>query len=545
MVKRKNEHTSDNGHDWRDIDVIGELKGSNHGVKGPLVQLAVYAREVFAWQPTRRYLHAFTICGSWMTTWVFDRSGCYSPDSFNIRQQPERFIRVIAGYVMMNEEELGRDTFIQRDGDRYFIQFEKNLRFQLKPKPLLCHRAIVSRGTSCFFSRMADSEDWDYVTKFSWTSDRWESEVRLLQRANERGVKGIVRLVGHCDITSISELRSEMTFKEPYTFRDTPNVSPSQSVHPPCPAVSSENPSWNSAVNSSGRLGKRKATSEYPKSKRSRFESGSVSAPKEVTFQVREAQGTTSSRSAPHEGPYDNRILRCLVIFPAGRPIYKYESPLELVAALRDAIKAHRSLYLDGKILHRDISESNIIITDREKTGFAGMLIDMDLAKELDQGRSDVPRPIGTTQFMAIQVLLNEDHTYRHDLESFFYVLLWQCARRGWEFVGNPEGQPTYSHLRNWYTGTFKQIAVMKIGLVASPTMFEILTKEFPPELENLKLLCRKLRRILFSSGSDGPFDGTPEDPEVLYRPMIEAFDEAILELSDELSEVSEFSEGG
>ncbi|EQL28238.1 hypothetical protein BDFG_09008 [Blastomyces dermatitidis ATCC 26199] len=33
-------------------------------------------------------------------------------------------------------------------------------------------------------------------------------------------------------------------------------------------------------------------------------------------------------------------------------------------------------------------------------------------------------------EFMAIEVLLNIDHTYRHDLESFFHVFIWQCARR-------------------------------------------------------------------------------------------------------------------
>ncbi|KAL1976835.1 hypothetical protein VTN31DRAFT_3117 [Thermomyces dupontii] len=32
IVKRKNEDTSDDEHDWRDIEVIGELKASNHGV---------------------------------------------------------------------------------------------------------------------------------------------------------------------------------------------------------------------------------------------------------------------------------------------------------------------------------------------------------------------------------------------------------------------------------------------------------------------------------------------------------------------------------
>jgi serine/threonine protein kinase len=59
--------------------------------------------------------------------------------------------------------------------------------------------------------------------------------------------------------------------------------------------------------------------------------------------------------------PYDKRIYRCLVIYPAGRPIHKYQSPLELLEALRDAIKAHQSLHSKGKILHRDVSENNII----------------------------------------------------------------------------------------------------------------------------------------------------------------------------------------
>ncbi|KMP04337.1 hypothetical protein CIRG_04028 [Coccidioides immitis RMSCC 2394] len=56
----------------------------------------------------------------------------------------------------------------------------------------------------------------------------------------------------------------------------------------------------------------------------------------------------------------------------------------------------------------------------------------MDLAKELGTGRSGARYRTGTMEFMAIEVLLNIDHTYRHDLESFFYVLIWQCALRGW-----------------------------------------------------------------------------------------------------------------
>lgn len=113
------------------------------------------------------------------------------------------------------------------------------------------------------------------------------------------------------------------------------------------------------------------------------------------------------------------------MISPADRAIQDFRSISELLKALHDAIKAHRSLYRDGKILHRDISENNIIITDSKETdGFTGMLIDEDLAKEIGSGRSGARHQTGTMKFLTIQVLQRAAHTYRHDLESFFYVLL-------------------------------------------------------------------------------------------------------------------------
>ena len=60
----------------------------------------------------------------------------------------------------------------------------------------------------------------------------------------------------------------------------------------------------------------------------------------------------------------------------------------------------------------RDISENNIIVTDPgEAGGFAGMLIDLDLAKELSSGPSGARHRTGTMQFMAIEVLLGISHT--------------------------------------------------------------------------------------------------------------------------------------
>jgi serine/threonine protein kinase len=82
----------------------------------------------------------------------------------------------------------------------------------------------------------------------------------------------------------------------------------------------------------------------------------------------------------------------------------------------------------NGKILNRDISENNIIITDHTvEEDSKGRLIDLDLAKELDSRPSGASHWTGTTQFVAIEVLQSKGHTYRHDLESFFHVFILMC----------------------------------------------------------------------------------------------------------------------
>jgi hypothetical protein len=77
------------------------------------------------------------------------------------------------------------------------------------------------------------------------------------------------------------------------------------------------------------------------------------------------------------------------------------------------------------------ISENNIIVTDAEEGNPRGMLIDLDFAKELDSVPSGARHRTGTMEFMAIEVLEGRAHTYRHDLESFFYVFLWVIIRYG------------------------------------------------------------------------------------------------------------------
>jgi serine/threonine protein kinase len=208
---------------------------------------------------------------------------------------------------------------------------------------------------------------------------------------------------------------------------------------------------------------------------------------------------------------------------------------VQLLSALRDATKAHRSLYVTGGILHRDISENNIIITDpKNADGFWGMLIDLDLAKIVGAMPSGARHRTGTMEFMPIRVLRKLGHDYRDDGESILYVLLWMCARRAWEreFRCKLRNQPKESMLSNWYTGSYKRIAQSKEHAM-SINGFDELLEEFPQAFDCVKPLCRKLRGILFPLLENGALStAAPQDPEQLYGPIVKAFDEGISEIA-------------
>ncbi|EEH41750.2 hypothetical protein PAAG_03671 [Paracoccidioides lutzii Pb01] len=549
LLRARDESLSQNKHNWRDILVIGELKKSKNEIKtkATLLQISRCVREVFAAQPTRRFIHAFNVCGTKMEAWVFDRSGPYSSGIVDVYTDSKRFFQVLVGYTMMSDEELGLDTFIARDEDgNKSITVKKPENSEEKKvrlgEMLSCQFAIVCRGTTCFLAN-----DGQGVAKFSWVSDKRQSQVELLKLAGQKNVQGVARIIGHGAITSITDMRCSLTFNNKrHDFKSSP-FSRASSIH------------QSQALTEACHLDIRQKSS----SRKCRYPDKGVQSTHKPSLFDRNG-----------EELYDNRVLHCLVISPAGRLIYDYRSPLELLTALRDAIKAHRSLYLDGNILHRDISENNIIITDPDKAdGHSGMLIDLDLAKEVGSGRSSARHRTGTMEFMAIEVLLNIDHTYRHDLESFFYVLIWQCARHGWDklkrlralyqlhgwlgdsmleiwYAGSHEkianakqgnigaggferiltvefSPPNNSLLTKWYTDTYREIARIKRSDMGADG-FEDILSEFPPIFEYAKPLCRAIRDILFPYGGRGVIVGTPQDPNRLYDPIIKAYDDAI-----------------
>ncbi|PWY67366.1 hypothetical protein BO83DRAFT_391223 [Aspergillus eucalypticola CBS 122712] len=68
------------------------------------------AREVLAAQDTRRFVLGFTICGSFMRIWAFDRLGGVASDRFDINENGLQFVFIIIGFLWMSDEQCGFDS---------------------------------------------------------------------------------------------------------------------------------------------------------------------------------------------------------------------------------------------------------------------------------------------------------------------------------------------------------------------------------------------------------------------------------------------------
>ncbi|KAF8500010.1 hypothetical protein BU17DRAFT_59108 [Hysterangium stoloniferum] len=144
----------------------------------------------------------------------------------------------------------------------------------------------------------------------------------------------------------------------------------------------------------------------------------------------------TQDSSMPRHLSSQLRLLRHyrLVLTEIARSLTDFGNTKEMVTAVRDAMLAYEDAYDKAKILHRDISSGNILITD---TG-SGLLIDWDLCKKLQdiyQGQAHIERT-GTWQFMPAQLLVIPTDgegaaipDWADDLESFLYDLVWIALR--------------------------------------------------------------------------------------------------------------------
>lgn len=490
---------------WADVLVLGELCPDESEMhQAGFLQLCGHARAVFAHQPARLFLHGFRMYGRMVELWVFDRSGTYSCEVIDVSESLRRFLTVLVGYTLMSDAELGLSTLIKDDGLGKHILCEGDdqpgaVKLYLEDLPMFArqNKEIVSDGLTCYRAKRVTSNRWEFVVKIKWSPSKDTTEAHLLNLVKERRVSGVLQLFSHQDIGSTKNSRHGLLFGVCRKLKSRKQDDGS-------------NPGQLKAAMGDG-----------------------FGCALDYTIEM---TGTGNSNNEP----FNNKLLSCTIVSPVGRSLHRFETVQELLKVLSDAIKSHRSLYLDGEILHQDVCPGNIIIvtssdTQGETTDPKGVLIDLDSARELSAGPGKQFEGIGTQPFLSIGVLKaylpNNPHTYRHDLESLFYTFLFLaiCPRP----VPPGENQlqlPPTSLLQQWTLGRPIDQVKRKMNDMHA-TQFSRITAEFTPEFKGLTGLAQNLRSVLFPI-RDGELwtgtDMTAEGRDALYDSMINAFDMAI-----------------
>ncbi|CAH0019280.1 unnamed protein product [Clonostachys rhizophaga] len=469
---------------WSKILVLGELRSnpSADTASKAWLDLGRYAREVLAAQDSRRFVLGFTLCGSQMRLWEFDRLGGVASQKFDINQDGEQFVYTILGFLWMSDECLGFDpTIISSEGRRY-IEIERNGQTERLVIDRLMNRApcVAGRATTCWQAHR-DGDGTPLVIKDSWQYPERDEEGRLLQEATAKGVISVARYyyhetvrVGGRDDDVNNSIRAGMDVRDATNYRAEDSMASSST-----PAVVSERAGRSTSIAS------RKRPSSY------------TDTPLPPSKRACSIYPVKQQKTAAPAGK--NRVHRRIVLRDFGKPIYKASSRVSLLSALEACIEGHESLRSKAGILQRDISINNLMINeDEENPSWRAFLIDLDLAiKEQHEGDSGAREKTGTMPFMSIGVLLGEQHSFMHDLESFFWVLLWICTH----YDGPHRGRVLHED-DEWNPTSPSQLAALKKGHISHEGDFlRSEKKNFTQYYQPLVPWVNRLRKVVFPNG--------------------------------------------
>ncbi|KAH8654677.1 hypothetical protein BGZ61DRAFT_467601, partial [Ilyonectria robusta] len=467
---------------WSHILVAGELKSNPEADKASIawIDLATYAREILAAKDTRRFVLGFTLCGSLMRVWEFDRLGGIASEQFDINKNDGglQFVTTILGFLWMNEDGLGFDpTIITSDGERY-IEIERDGQTQRLVIDEVMNRApcIAGRATTCWKAHRKEDPQTPLVIKDSWQYTDRDEEGILVQEATEKGVVNVARYYHHetvrvhgADDDVRGNVRKGLDITKATNYRRGRPMLPSSAS---APSVSRKGRSSSAGV----KRPSSETDAALPPSKRS------------CSASLTEA----SIEALP------NRIHRRVILRDYGKPIYKASSRLALLAALEGCIEGHQSLHKAG-LLHRDISINNLMINeDDENPSRRTFLIDLDLAiKAQREGASGAKGKTGTRAFMAIGALLGQDHSFMHDLESFFWVLFWICIH-----YNGPGKDIGPTDFESWNYESDNKLVGSKKGVISDEEDFlSSAEANFTPYYQPLIPWVNRLRRKIFPNG--------------------------------------------
>lgn len=436
---------------------ICHLASETETYQAALVHLYCMASEVFQAQNLRHFLHGILFFQSTIEFWVIDRSGMYASEALDATQDYTQIMGTVLAFKYLTPSSLGAGDVLKKISGKTLCTFHMpDKTLFVQEKPITA-RDWFGDGLCCFLAHEENESRPTHLVKFKWRNLFKGKEEEIFDIMKEKNVEGVPKLLYSTKIVDTAQLRAGLRH-QPY---------------------------------------------------RRLLEDGS---------ELEKGSGL-ARYSERTDSPFRNRTCVALVFKPICKPLSTFRDTLELLSVLRDAVQTHRTLLQTANILHRDISDGNILILEVTRKG---LLIDFDIAMDLSKNTPTGNSIGGTGEFMAAGLMNKDPHTYRHDLEAFFYVLL--------QVITCDKGDlPENSRFQRWAVEDWDMARDARIEDMKGNGL-EGLLNEWGAEYAGCKGLARQLWRLLFKDdkeiflGTDTSVEGT----NALYDGFLEAFDNTI-----------------
>ncbi|KAJ1765630.1 hypothetical protein LPJ74_006276 [Coemansia sp. RSA 1843] len=416
---------------------IAEAKVSNSSsdVRDAFAQLFRYTRNIYACQINRRFVWGLTICGSNVRACHFSNDAVFAslPMDLLTSSGLKQYVKLLVDWSLCDSDQRGYDPDFYYDRERkgWFIRFphddEKQVKTYLLKRVIEASDRLFGRHTRCF--------EVEECLSNNTSGDSTSGPTAVLKDA-----------WAYAEEDPKDDTRDEVEFLQLISKNLSENTD--DIIYP--------------ELLHGGRVSF-KCTSTGDT-----IEDTTASMLGNL-FEGRDISGNY---------PTSFRARKRLVTGPVGEPLKMSRSFDELITVCADAMRCHNAVLQSCDILHRDISDNNILVV-RMGDRVHGLLIDFDNAITLTEQRKTRPERTGTFPYMSINNLLNSTgpeavpRTALDDWESLLYILCYY-ATIGLKSIGRrSDAEMKRLPIHRWNTGSASDVARAKKLDMSTEALFD------------------------------------------------------------------------
>ncbi|KAI9472828.1 hypothetical protein BX667DRAFT_440944 [Coemansia mojavensis] len=415
-------------------------------------QLFLYSRQVFAEQPDRRFMWGITICDNHIRVCILTSSGALASHEMDITTAKGRcdYIRLLVNWCLCDWHQLGFDPSVrycesERGNGHWEIDVPQmatgdagmesaGSRYETQTYTITGARVaadhLFGRHTRCFVAtpKQSTGNQGKVLIKDSWS---YLGRHQVQERSGELG-----------EIAFLTKI-NQMVDEHPEFAGTVPRLEDGGIVR----------------LDVNGQL---------------------------AIDSVETVLGDLCRHLPKHSSDYAYTHVR-LAMTPVGTRLRELRSVAELVVVISDALQAHKAVLDHCQILHRDISENNIMFT-RSSNNIHGMLIDFDNAVDANAARNrSGPVCTGTLPFMSVNNLRKAKvpRTAVDDMESILYLLIWLGV---WGITTEHREQTRGGHRRvvNWSMDVETAIDSKRLTMSSESNLKDLLNEFYTPPVSKL-----------------------------------------------------------